>query len=113
MMSSDHVDFSRFRLDHVEEGYEEETNFSSGWVKVSDDVSGISVLMSYSNFSDVYFDVDAEGILYYAFRARDDYENGRWDNDENVLKELSNLSFALEVLLNDELSLYRDYFRNW
>ena len=40
-------------------------------------------------------------------------QNGRWDNDENVLKELSNLSFALEVLLKDELKSYRDYFRNW
>lgn len=113
MMSSDYVDFSRFRLDHVEDGYEEENNFSSGSIEVTDKESGTSVLMSYSNFSDVYFDADAEDILYYAFRARDDYENGRWDNDENVLKELSNLSFALEVLLKDELDSYRDYFRNW
>lgn len=111
-MGSDYVDFSRFRLDHVDDGYEEENNFSSGSIEVTDTVSGTSVLMSYSNFSDVYFDVDVESLLGYAFRARNDYENGHWGHEENVKSYLSDMSFAIEVLLKDELKSYRDYFRN-
>lgn len=108
-MSSSQVDFSRFVIRHIEEGYEEEDKFSSGSVEVTDTEHGTSVLMTYSNFSDVYFGVDVEEVLGYAFRARRDYLNGNWDSDYE-LDVIKDLNFALEVLLKDELDVYAEHY---